>query len=45
MILCERPKNKVTIFLLLVTVYLQFAEQQTLNFFSAVLLLQLQKDK
>ena len=25
--------------------YLQFAEQQTLNFFSAVLLLQLQKDK
>ena len=30
---------------LLVTDYLQFAEQQTLNFFSAVLPLQLQKDK
>ena len=41
----RRPKNEVTIFLLFVTDYLQVAEQQTLNFFSAVLLLQLQKDK
>ena len=45
MILCEMPKNEVTIFSLLVTDYLQFAGQQTLNFFSAVLPLQLQKDK
>ena len=45
MIFCKRPKNEVTIFKLLVTDYLQFAEQQTLNFFSAVLPLQLQKDK
>ena len=29
MILCERPNNKITIFGLLVTDYLQFAEQQT----------------
>ena len=33
MILCERPKNKVTIFQLLVTDYLQFAEQQKLNYY------------
>ena len=41
----RRPKNEVTIFELFVTDYLQFAEQQTLNFFSAVLPVQLQKDK
>ena len=32
-ILMERPKNKVTVFLLLVTDYLQFAEQQKLNYY------------
>ena len=41
----RRPKNEVTTFLLFVTDYLQFAEQQALNLFWAVLLLQLQKDK
>ena len=33
MILCERPKNKVTIFQLLVTDYLQYAERQKLNYY------------
>ena len=45
MIFCEKPKNKATIFELLVTDYLEFAKQQTINFFSAMLPLQLQKDK
>ena len=46
MIFCKNPKYEVTIFQLLVTDYLQFAEQQTQNiFFSVVLPLQLQKDK
>ena len=40
---CERPKNEVTIFLAIGDKF--FAEQQTLNFFSTVLPLQLQKDK
>ena len=31
MILCVRPKKEIKIFQLLVTDYLQFAEQQTLN--------------
>ena len=46
MIFFKNAKYEVTIFELLVTDYLQFAEQQTLNiFFSVVLLLQLHKDK
>ena len=45
MIFREKTKNEVTVFLLLVTDYLQLTQQQTLNFFSAVLPLQLQKDK
>ena len=45
MIFCERPNDKVTSFQLLVADYLQFVEQQTLNFFSAVMPLQLQYKK
>ena len=41
----QKAKNEVTIFLAIGDRYLQFAEQQTPNFFSAVLPLQLQKDK
>ena len=33
MILCEKPKNKVTIFQLLKTDYLQYAQRQKLNYY------------
>ena len=44
MILCEGQKLKLQFFAIYDRLF-QFAEQQTLNFFSAVLPLQLQNDK